>query len=332
MWHAFARRYSILTIRYYWTVYHAHTEGFLAIYRYRVFVRKCLRSMDVGIELYALTKAFYIVSTSAVGIALILLSDRQVRSVMPQFVKQLNCLKGLVYSRPEESFTIRLRPIRHKSAEVYRYLRQNWFPRTNQWAAFARKHEPSTTKSTAPSIRIPQFRKQRRLAMAMRQTQPAGTRRKPALHEIEIMEVDPDSSTGLETTVISDIRLWTASMYTARKYRRARRQKTTCSCCREYNLKNHKQFEWGSAIIVLLPTGVAAEVIGVIDFKAVINPYNTLKAAMSERTATSDEANRQKLLLGVELGDLTSSHLLRYMQSLGRGKSFDDSILEQLWM
>ncbi|KAG5454091.1 hypothetical protein CSKR_110514 [Clonorchis sinensis] len=112
--------------------------------------------------------------------------------------------------------------------------------------------KPSTTKSTAPSIRIPQFRKQRRLAMAMRQTQPAGTRRKPALHEIEIMEVDPDSSTGLETTVISDIRLWTASMYTARKYRRARRQKTTCSCCREYNLKNHKQFEWGSAITVLV--------------------------------------------------------------------------------
>ncbi|GAA57891.1 hypothetical protein CLF_113320 [Clonorchis sinensis] len=58
------------------------------------------------------------------------------------------------------------------------------------------------------------------------------------------MEVDLDSSTFPETTVVRDIRVRTAAMYVARKYRRARRRETTCSCCRQYNLKNHKQLEW----------------------------------------------------------------------------------------
>ncbi|KAG5445176.1 hypothetical protein CSKR_103349 [Clonorchis sinensis] len=104
--------------------------------------------------------------------------------------------------------------------------------------------KPSTEKSVTPLIRIPKFREQRRSAMTMRQTQPAGTRRKPALQEKETMEVDLDGSTILETTVIRDVRVRAAAMYAAKKYRRARRWETTCSCCRQYNLKNHKQFAW----------------------------------------------------------------------------------------
>ncbi|KER19191.1 hypothetical protein T265_15624, partial [Opisthorchis viverrini] len=54
--------------------------------------------------------------------------------------------------------------------------------------------------------------------------------------------------------------------------------------------------------------------------------------AIIKRTATSDEANLQRLPAGVELGDLTPSQLLRHMQSLACGKSFDDTILKPLWL
>ncbi|OON13909.1 hypothetical protein X801_10306 [Opisthorchis viverrini] len=53
--------------------------------------------------------------------------------------------------------------------------------------------KPSTDKSSAPSIRIPKFRKQRRSAVFMGKTTPAGTRRKPALQERQTTEVDLDS-------------------------------------------------------------------------------------------------------------------------------------------
>ncbi|KER20067.1 hypothetical protein T265_11306 [Opisthorchis viverrini] len=78
--------------------------------------------------------------------------------------------------------------------------------------------------------------------------------------------------------------------------------------------------------------GVAAEAIDLIDPMPASNPYTTLKAAIIKRTATSDEANLQKLLAGVELGDRTPSQLLRHMQSLACGKSFYDAILKQLWL
>lgn len=87
-----------------------------------------------------------------------------------------------------------------------------------------------------------------------------------------------------------------------------------------------------SYVVSQLPTEVAAEVIDLIDPMPASNPYNTLKAAIIKRTATSDEANLQKLLAGVELGDRTPSQLLRHMQSLVCGKSFDDAILRQLWL
>ncbi|OON19765.1 hypothetical protein X801_04364 [Opisthorchis viverrini] len=80
------------------------------------------------------------------------------------------------------------------------------------------------------------------------------------------------------------------------------------------------------------PAKVATEVIDLIGPMPASNPYTTLKAAISKQTATSDEANLQKLLDGVELDDRTPSQLLRHMQSLACGKSFDDAILKQLWL
>ncbi|OON16122.1 hypothetical protein X801_08065, partial [Opisthorchis viverrini] len=59
----------------------------------------------------------------------------------------------------------------------------------------------------------------------MRQTPPAGTRRKPVPQVKKTMEVDMDSSTVLETT-----------------YERLR--ETTSSCCWKCNLRNHNQLEW----------------------------------------------------------------------------------------
>ncbi|OON16546.1 hypothetical protein X801_07640 [Opisthorchis viverrini] len=58
------------------------------------------------------------------------------------------------------------------------------------------------------------------------------------------------------------------------------------------------------------------------------NPYNTQKAAIIERTATSDEANLRKLLAGVKLADHSPSQWPRHMQSLACGNSFDDAILK----
>ncbi|KER22581.1 hypothetical protein T265_09377 [Opisthorchis viverrini] len=85
-----------------------------------------------------------------------------------------------------------------------------------------------------------------------------------------------------------------------------------------------------SYVVSQLPTEVAAEVIDLIDPMPASNPYTTLEAAIIKRTATSDEANPQKLLAGVELGDRTPSQLPRHMQSIACGKSFDEAILKQL--
>ncbi|GAA56021.1 zinc finger SWIM domain-containing protein 3, partial [Clonorchis sinensis] len=60
----------------------------------------------------------------------------------------LECLKGLVYSRSEESFNICLQRIRHKNTELYHYLQHNWLPHTSQWAAFARKRDVSFGQGT----------------------------------------------------------------------------------------------------------------------------------------------------------------------------------------
>ncbi|KAG5445021.1 hypothetical protein CSKR_105034 [Clonorchis sinensis] len=73
--------------------------------------------------------------------------------------------------------------------------------------------KPSTDKSATHLIRIPKFHKQRHSTLAMRQTQPARTRRKPALQARETMEIDLDSSIFLEATAFGELRARMAAMH-----------------------------------------------------------------------------------------------------------------------
>ncbi|KER22426.1 hypothetical protein T265_09473 [Opisthorchis viverrini] len=61
-----------------------------------------------------------------------------------------------------------------------------------------------------------------------------------------------------------------------------------------------------SYMVSQLPSEVATEVVDLMDPMLASNPYTTLKTAIIKRTATPDEANLQKLLAGVKLGDRTT--------------------------
>lgn len=85
-------------------------------------------------------------------------------------------------------------------------------------------------------------------------------------------------------------------------------------------------------LVEALPTPVAEQLVDLIDPVPEVNPYDTLKSALLERTTASDELRLQQLLSGVELGDRTPSQLLRHMRALVGNLRVDDSILKQLWV
>lgn len=85
------------------------------------------------------------------------------------------------------------------------------------------------------------------------------------------------------------------------------------------------------SLVAALPTSVAEQLVDVIEPIPPITPYDTLRAALLDRTSASDQLRMQQLLSGVELGDRTPSQLLRHMRSLVGNLKVDDSILRQLW-
>ena len=85
-------------------------------------------------------------------------------------------------------------------------------------------------------------------------------------------------------------------------------------------------------VVAAIPTSVAEQLVDVLDPIPKDVPYDTLKAALLERTSASEERRLQQLLSDVELGDRTPSQLLRYMRSLIGSMKVDESLLRQLWL
>lgn len=86
-----------------------------------------------------------------------------------------------------------------------------------------------------------------------------------------------------------------------------------------------------SHVVSQLPGNIASEVVDLLDPPPTENPYDAIKYAIIKRTSTSDEANLRQLLSGIEIGDRTPSQLLRHMHSLVSGKTFEESVLKELW-
>lgn len=85
-------------------------------------------------------------------------------------------------------------------------------------------------------------------------------------------------------------------------------------------------------LVEALPTPIAEQLVDLIDPIPEVNPYESLKAALLERTTASEDLRLQHLLSGVEIGDRTPSQLLRHMRALVGSLKVDDSILRQLWL
>lgn len=87
-------------------------------------------------------------------------------------------------------------------------------------------------------------------------------------------------------------------------------------------------------VLSVLPQEIAAEVIDILSSPPAEAPYDTLKAAILDRTVASERARLQQLLSAEELGDRTPTQLLRHMQSLlgDRASSFDPKLLKELFL
>ncbi|VDP06395.1 unnamed protein product, partial [Schistosoma mattheei] len=85
-------------------------------------------------------------------------------------------------------------------------------------------------------------------------------------------------------------------------------------------------------VLGLLPTEVASEVSDLIDNIPASNPYDQLKQAIIQITSVSDEKRLQQLLHECELGDKSSSQLLRHMRQLAGPYKFDDAFLKEIWL
>ncbi|XP_064462352.1 uncharacterized protein LOC135372820 [Ornithodoros turicata] len=87
-------------------------------------------------------------------------------------------------------------------------------------------------------------------------------------------------------------------------------------------------------VVSVLPQEVAAQLIDVLTAPPAANPYDALKAALLERTTTSERKRFQELLSAEDLGDRRPTELLRHMQNLlgERAVTFDASFLKQLFL
>ena len=88
-----------------------------------------------------------------------------------------------------------------------------------------------------------------------------------------------------------------------------------------------------AALAGSLPHTLAAEVRDLVVHQPAEQPYDTLRAAILQRAAPSQERRIRQLLEGLQLGDRKPSQLLRQMRSLaGSSGGSDDSLLRQLWL
>lgn len=110
-------------------------------------------------------------------------------------------------------------------------------------------------------------------------------------------------------------RLWFAQVESIFDFRRIKSQQTKYSC-----------------IVAHLPSEVAVEIADLIYDRPPLNPYDTLKSALINRTAATDEQNLRVLLAGVEMGDRTPSQLLRHMTQLQGNQTVNEAILKELWL
>lgn len=85
-------------------------------------------------------------------------------------------------------------------------------------------------------------------------------------------------------------------------------------------------------VVSTLPPEVAADVADVLCAPLGQTPYDTLKAAIIERTMASERRRLQQLLSGEDLGDRRPSQFLRHLQSLlgDRAATFDEALLKEL--
>nr|XP_054931077.1 uncharacterized protein LOC129386846 [Dermacentor andersoni] len=94
-----------------------------------------------------------------------------------------------------------------------------------------------------------------------------------------------------------------------------------------------EQRKYHLVVSALSPTA-AGEVTDLLSGPASATPYSDLKAALLERTTTSQRARIQQLLSAEDLGDRQPSQLLRRMRQLMSGNTTvnDDRLLRELFM
>lgn len=84
-------------------------------------------------------------------------------------------------------------------------------------------------------------------------------------------------------------------------------------------------------IVGVIETEILAQVNDIVKRPPHENQYTTLKKAILNIYAESEEKRLKKLLIGMELGDRKPSHLLREMKDLA-GTQVSDELLKSLWM
>ncbi|XP_072142645.1 uncharacterized protein [Dermacentor andersoni] len=94
-----------------------------------------------------------------------------------------------------------------------------------------------------------------------------------------------------------------------------------------------EQRKYHLVVSALSPTA-AEEAADLLSGPASATPYSDLKAALLQRTTTSQRARMQQLLSAEDLGDRRPSQLLRRMQQLMSGNTTvnDDRVLRELFM
>ncbi|BHF62685.1 hypothetical protein SprV_0200567000 [Sparganum proliferum] len=81
-----------------------------------------------------------------------------------------------------------------------------------------------------------------------------------------------------------------------------------------------------------LPFDVAVTVEDLLDPNPSDEPYTRLKEAVIQRVAKSANLMLRELFTQVELGNQTTSQLMRHMRSLLAGRDMDDAIFRQIWL
>ena len=85
-------------------------------------------------------------------------------------------------------------------------------------------------------------------------------------------------------------------------------------------------------VVGSLSPDVATEVRDILLNPDPNNPYDQLKAALSKRTAISEEKRLRELLSSEEIGDRKPSQVLRRMQQLAGGQAVDQKLMRSLFL